>query len=310
MRTAFIETLCGLAEHDKRLWLLSGDLGYSVLERFADRFPQRYVNVGVAEQNLSGVAAGLALCGKTVFTYSIANFPLLRCLEQVRNDICNHNLNVKIVSVGGGQAYGPAGYTHHAVEDLAVARALPHLTVVCPGDPIETRLATQAIAEYPGPCYLRLGKSQEPTVHSGTPEFKIGKAIVVQEGADLTLISTGGILSVAAHVAAELEREGISARLLSMHTVSPLDARAVQKAEEETSAIFTIEEHRAAGGLGSAVAEILAQTASRKVAFRSLTIKDESLHQVGDQTYLREESGLSASRILESIHASWPPITR
>ncbi|HKC65029.1 MAG TPA: hypothetical protein VKB86_15410, partial [Pyrinomonadaceae bacterium] len=125
MRTAFIESLCEMAERNERVWLLSGDLGYSVLERFAEKFPQRFVNVGVAEQNMIGIAAGLAMSGQVVFTYSIANFPVMRCLEQIRNDVCSHNLNVKIVAVGGGLAYGPAGYTHHALEDLAVMRAMP-----------------------------------------------------------------------------------------------------------------------------------------------------------------------------------------
>ena len=144
MRTAFTETLCKLAEQNQRIWLLTGDLGFSVLERFAERFPGRYVNMGVAEQNMMGVAAGLALCGKVVFTYSIANFPVMRCLEQIRNDVCYHNLNVKIVAVGGGVAYGAMGYSHHAVEDLAVMRAMPNMTVLAPGDAVEARLVTEA----------------------------------------------------------------------------------------------------------------------------------------------------------------------
>src|SRR5262249_13809462 len=142
MRAAFIKTLYELAERDERVWLLTGDLGFTVLEDFARRFPERYLNVGVAEQNMTGVAAGLARCGKVVFTYSIANFPTLRCLEQIRNDVCYHEANVKVVSVGGGFAYGAAGYTHHGVEDLGALRLLPGMTVVAPGDPVETRLAT------------------------------------------------------------------------------------------------------------------------------------------------------------------------
>src|SRR5262249_54572532 len=162
----FINTLCTLAGQDERVWLLTADLGYSVLERFAARFPDRYVNVGVAEQNLIGIAAGLARCGKVPFVYSIANFPTLRCLEQIRNDVCYHEGNVKVVAVGGGLAYGAQGYTHHGVEDLAVLRVLPGMTVVAPGDPVETRLVTEAIARHPGPCYLRLGKDREPILHT------------------------------------------------------------------------------------------------------------------------------------------------
>jgi transketolase len=161
MRTTFIQTLCEIAERDERVWLLTADLGYSVLEPFAERFPSRFLNVGVAEQNMIGVAAGLAHSGKMPFVYSIANFPTLRCFEQIRNDVCYHEANVKIVAVGGGFAYGAQGYTHHGVEDLGVMRLLPNMIVVAPGDPVETRGATLAMAAHRGPCYLRLGKARE-----------------------------------------------------------------------------------------------------------------------------------------------------
>ena len=175
MRTAFIQTLFELAEKDERINLIVGDLGYSVVEQFAERFPERYLNVGVAEQNMTGVAAGMALCGKVVFTYSIANFPTLRCLEQIRNDVCYHNVSVKIVSVGGGLAYGSLGMSHHGSEDIAILRSLPNMVVVAPGDPIEARLATEAIASHSGPCYLRLGKAGELSVHRPGVEFRLGK---------------------------------------------------------------------------------------------------------------------------------------
>ncbi|MGD0016403.1 MAG: transketolase C-terminal domain-containing protein [Verrucomicrobiia bacterium] len=300
MRTAFIEALCELAARDERVWLLTGDLGFSVLERFAERFPDRYVNVGVAEQNMTGIAAGLAMSGKTVFTYSIANFPTLRCLEQIRNDVCNHNANVKIVAVGGGLAYGPAGYTHHAVEDLAIMRALPNMVVVAPGDPVEARLATRAIAEHQGPCYLRLGKSHEPVVHKQPPSFSLGRAIRLRDGGDATLISTGGILPVAVEVVDLLARTGIQIRLLSMPTLVPFDVDAVEASARETGAVFTLEEHRLVGGLGSAVAETLAEMGSRAPLHR-LAVRDENLHAVGSQDYLRQQSGLTASQIGETI---------
>jgi transketolase len=259
MRTAFIETLCEVAAQDERIWLLTGDLGYSVLERFAQRFPERFVNVGVAEQNMTGVAAGLALCGKIVFTYSIANFPIMRCLEQIRNDVCYHNLNVKIVAVGGGLAYGSQGYTHHAVEDLAVMRAMPNMTVIAPGDPVETRLATRAIVEWPGPCYLRLGKAGEPVVHQTPPEFAVGRAIPVREGRDVTLIATGGVLYAAVRAADALHNDGIQAGVLSMPTVKPLDEAAVLAAAQESQALVVVEEHSAIGGLGDQVLNVLAR---------------------------------------------------
>ena len=196
MRAAFIETMLDLAEHEERIWLLCGDLGYSVLERFAERFPGRFVNVGVAEQNMTGVAAGLALSGKIVFTYSIANFPIMRCLEQIRNDICYHDLNVKIVAVGGGFAYGSAGYSHHALEDLVIMRSLPNMTVLAPGDPTEARLAIRAVLSHTGPCYMRFGKAGEPTVHPTEPHFEIGHVIPMRSGTDALVVSTGGMCTL------------------------------------------------------------------------------------------------------------------
>ena len=304
MRTAFIETLCELAEQDERIWLLTGDLGYSVLECFRDRFPDRFVNIGVAEQNMTGVAAGLALCGKIVFTYSIANFPTLRCLEQIRNDVCYHNANVKIVAVGGGLTYGSQGYTHHGVEDLAIMRALPGMTVIAPGDPVETRLATRAIVDWPGPCYLRLGKAGEPIVHEDGLDFRIGKALVVRHGSDATLISTGGMLKTVVEAAEELVAQGICARVLSIHTLKPLDVEAVISAASETQAIITVEEHNVSGGLGSAVAEMLAETGGPEIRFRRLGVSDFDSDQVGSQEYLRARHGLSGhpiSRIVASL---------
>ncbi|MBN2446032.1 MAG: transketolase [Phycisphaerae bacterium] len=290
MRTAFIETLCELAAEDQRIWLLCGDLGFSVLERFAERFPQRYVNVGVAEQNMTGIAAGLARCGKIVFTYSIANFPTIRCLEQIRNDVCYHEASVKIVSVGGGYAYGSQGYTHHGVEDLAMLRVLPGMTVVAPGDPAETRLVTRAIAAQPGPGYLRLGKAGEPTVHESPPAFEMGRALTVRDGTDVTLISTGGMLKSVCTAADKLAEQGIQARVLSMHTLKPLDAAAVRAAAEQTGAILTVEEHRRTGGLGSAVAETLAD-AGIGIPFARWGAPDDLQHDVGGQDFMRSTCG-------------------
>jgi transketolase len=279
--------------------LLCGDLGYSVLEPFAERFPERYVNVGVAEQNMTGLAAGLAKTGKVVFTYSIANFPVMRCLEQVRNDVCYHDLDVKIVAVGGGLAYGPQGYTHHGVEDLAVMRILPNMTVIAPGDPVETRLATQAIASHSGPCYLRLGKAGEPVVHQEEPVFQIGKAIQVRQGNAATLISTGGMLETAAQAAEILACRGNAISVLSMPTVQPLDVSAVVDAARRTPRIVTIEEH-GFGGLGSAVAEVLAQSDGR-VTFRMLRLERQAISTAGSQQFLRDTHGLSVEDIVRSV---------
>src|SRR5439155_22893402 len=207
MRNAFFGTMLALAEHDERVMLVVGDLGFGVVEPFASRFPARFVNVGVAEQNMTGIAAGLALSGKIVFTYSIANFASLRCLEQIRNDVCYHNANVKVVAVGGGLAYGALGSTHHATEDLAIMRTLPRMVVVAPGDPVEAELLTRAIAREAGPCYMRLGRAGERVVHPRHTPLQVGKAIVVRDGSDLTLISTGALLWTAVQVAEQLARD-------------------------------------------------------------------------------------------------------
>lgn len=280
MRTAFIETLMESAENDDRIWLLTGDLGYSVLEPFAARFPNRYLNVGVAEQNMTGVAAGLAMSGKIVFTYSIANFPTLRCLEQIRNDVCYHNANVKIVAVGGGLAYGAQGYTHHAVEDLAVMRVLPNMAVIAPGDPVETRLATRAIVAWQGPCYLRLGKAREPVVYDTEPSFKIGTPTVVRTiGTDVTLISTGAMLKNTVDAAELLKLEGVHATVIAMHTIKPID-RAALRSMINSPVVMTVEEHSVTGGLGSAVLETLAD--SREQAVYCLGVDRISVNPIAD----------------------------
>lgn len=301
MRTAFIDTLFELAQADSRIMLVVGDLGFGVVSSFMERLPRQFVNAGVAEQNMTGLAAGLALSGKIVFTYSIANFPVLRCLEQIRNDVCYHNANVKIVAVGGGMAYGSLGISHHATEDLSITRALPNLLVVAPGDPIETRLATRALIEYEGPAYLRLGRAGEPTAHSTEPAFQLGKAIILREGNDLTLISTGGMLRDCVMVADLLEREGIQARVISMHTLKPLDVEAVLRAAAETKAVFTVEEHSIIGGLGGAVAEIIAEASKRPLHFQRIGLKDTFSSLVGDQDYLRAQYKLDAKGILETL---------
>jgi len=303
MRTEFIKELCEIAETDDRIWLLTSDLGYSVLEQFYNLFPKRYINVGVAEQNMTGIAAGLAMCGKVAFTYSIANFPTLRCVEQIRNDVCYHNVDVKIVAVGGGLVYGALGMTHHGTEDLAIMRALPNMTVIAPGDPVEVKLAMRAIVERKGPYYLRLGSSKEPIVHQNLTHFQIGKAIKVKDGSDVTLITTGGMLYNTYQAAEKLMQKGIQARVLSMHTLKPLDAEAVMDAAQQTGAILTIEEHSIIGGLGSAVAEILAESGNQNIIFKRLAIRDLFCQVVGSQEYLRGIYGLSVDGIIKAVQS-------
>jgi len=301
VRTAFVDTLTRLAANDDRIMLLVGDLGFGVVTEFARRFPKQFLNVGVAEQNMAGVAAGLALSGKIVFTYSIANFPILRCLEQIRNDICYHNANVISVSVGGGLCYGALGMTHHGTEDLAIMRALPNMQVIAPGDPIETEAATEYLAKGVGPAYLRLGRAGEPVIYkTKNIDWHVGKALELQDGKDLTLITTGGMLHTTINVARRLSANNITARVLSMHTLKPIDESAILKAAHDTNFVITIEEHSIIGGLGGGVAEILAGIDYAPPLLR-LGLPSEFTKYVGGQTYLKDKYGLSETKLYSQI---------
>jgi transketolase len=290
-----------LAAGDDSIWLIAGDLGYSVLDPFVQRFPERFVNAGVAEQNMTGVAAGLAMCGKTVFTYSIANFPTMRCLEQIRNDVCHHNANVKIVSVGAGLTYGAQGYTHHGLEDVAVMRLLPNMVVMAPADPTESRLATLAIARHSGPCYLRLGGTGEPVLYDAQPDLRIGHAITLREGKHVTLLSSGGLLKITLEAADMLGAANIRAGVLSFPTVKPIDENAILSAARTTRCIVTVEEHSLIGGFGSAVAEVLAGSDLDGVAFSPMGIP-EGPTGVGDRQYLHEKAGLTPQSIVDRVY--------
>lgn len=300
MRTAFIEALCEQADRDERIWLLTGDLGFSVLERFSERFPERYVNVGVSEQNMTGIAAGLAMAGKVVLTYSIANFPTLRCLEQIRNDVCYHGADVKIVSVGGGFMYGPQGYSHHGIEDLAVMRALPHMVVMSPADPVEARLAVKAMIESPGPAYLRLGKSGDRILHAHPPAFQIGKGLWLRRGTDVALIGTGGITAVVLEAADELARAGIQASVISMPTLKPLDEDLLFALAQTMPLLVTVEEHSLIGGLGSAIAEVLSAS-QLTTRLRRLGVAEQRRAEIGSQGFLRAQHHLTASGIASAV---------
>ncbi len=301
MRTAFLETLLEVADGDRRVQLVTGDIGFGVLEPFKERHPDRFFNAGVAEQLMTGMAAGLAMCGNMVFTYSIANFPTLRCLEQIRNDICYHDANVVVVAVGGGYAYGALGATHHATEDLAVLRSLPNMTVVAPGDPAEVRAAVRALVELGGPAYLRLGRAGEEDVHRREiEEFRLGSALVVREGTDCCLISTGGMLADVMRVADRLDDQGIQSTVLSMHTLSPIDTAAVRDRVESFPAIFTVEEHSIVGGLGSAVAEIIAESDS-VTTFKRFGLQHSFSRHFGARDYLMQQNGLSVDSLVENV---------
>lgn len=300
MRDQFIATLGELAAEDARIILITGDLGFGVLDEFERRFPRQYLNVGVAEQNMTGVATGLALEGRIVYTYSIGNFPTLRCLEQIRNGPCYHGLNVNIVSIGGGFSYGNLGFTHHATEDLAIMRALPGMTVLAPCDVWEVSEATRAIAARPGPAYLRLDKSKVQTNHTATP-FRIGEMRRLREGKALTIVTCGGVASEAMYAADLLAGQGVDCRVLSAHTIKPIDSESLLLAAQETGGIVTVEEHAVDGGLGGAVAECCLANSLWPKKFKRLGLETAFTPVVGDQGYLRQLSGLTATFLSASI---------
>ena len=301
VRRAFFKTLVELARDDPRIFLIVGDLGFGQIEPFMKEFPDRFINAGIAEQNMTGLAAGLAHCGKIVFTYSIGNFSTLRCLEQIRNDVCYHNASVCVASVGGGYAYGALGMSHHATEDLAIMRALPNMTVVAPGDLWETEMAVRSIVTRPGPYYIRLNLAPESPIQSLDDGFGLGKARKIFDGHDITLICTGSMLETTVKIARTLKQKGISSRVISMHTVEPIDVDAVLSAARETKAIFSIEEHSVRGGLGSAIAEFLLESDCRPPLFRRIGLPPEYCSNCGNQDYLLKSAGLSEENILELV---------
>ena len=299
MRIAFVETLIERARQDKSIFLVTGDLGFSVFENFRKEFSNRYLNAGVQESNMMGMAAGLALSGKTVFTYSIIPFTTLRCIEFIKNDVCAHNANVKIVGVGQGYSYSIYGHTHHAIEDVGALRSLPNLRIIAPGDPAESRAATYAIATTPGPFYLRLGKKGEPAIHQNPLSFVIGKGIVVHDGADVALFASGGMLENAALARETLIAQGISTALVSMPTIKPIDAELIREYASRARVFLAIEEHNIIGGLGSAVAEVLAES-PHNPHFKRIGIPDVFGMRIGSQDYMREQVGLSVHHIVEA----------
>ncbi|MEP5620947.1 MAG: transketolase C-terminal domain-containing protein, partial [Hyphomicrobiales bacterium] len=272
MRDSFIKALTQLAAADPMVTLITGDLGFGVLTDFAKRFPNQFINAGVAEQHMTGLACGMALEGHKVYTYSIGNFTTLRCLEQIRNDVCYHNCDVTVVSVGGGFSYGQLGVSHFATEDLAILRTLPNMKVVAPSDPWETSILTHQMAELNGPKYLRLDKGK-----AGLPEdpnsVQFGKARTIREGKDITLIAIGAILSEALSAATTLELEGFDPRVVVFNTAKPLDQDTILKAARETKGIVIVEEHIKIGGLASAIAECCMTNEVHPKAFRSIGVE-------------------------------------
>lgn len=304
MRDTVIRELINMGKEDPSLEIITGDLGFGVLKPFWEALPDQFVNAGIAEQNLTGVAAGMALEGKAVFTYSIGNFPTMRCLEQIRNDCAYHKLNVNIISVGGGYVYGPLGMSHHATEDIACLRALPGVTVICPGDPVEAKLAVRALAANPGTGYLRLGRGGEKPVNTSLKEFTIGKAYLIRKAKELpkkaAVFSTGAILEETVRACDLLESAGIGVEQYSFPTVKPIDKEVIGDCAGRFDHIFTVEEHNIVGGFGSAVAEVISEL-GKSAKLHRLGISDFYCSEVGSQAYLRDLVGISSEKIAEHI---------
>ena len=295
MRTAFIQTLIEEARRRDDVFLVVGDLGFSVIEPFAQEFPGRYLNAGVAEQNMTGVAAGLASEGWHVFTYSIANFPTLRCFEQIRNDVCYHRLPVTVVAVGAGMSYGSLGYSHHAVQDLAVMRTLPNITVLSPADPGEAKESVQWLCAHPGPSYLRIGKAGEPHLHD-LRGITTGPLPVLPGTGDTALVATGSILKVALEAARLAGMRGASPPVFSCPWLAPVESSFFQSLVGYHR-LITLEEHVSAGGFASLLREHLPHS----IEVVPMCIPHSMSGAVGSQQWLREQAGLTAQQIVERL---------
>jgi transketolase len=304
MRDAFIGKLSELAKANSNVALITGDLGFGVLTKFAAEMPNQYINAGVAEQNMTAIAAGMALSGWKCYTYSIANFTTLRCLEQIRNDICYHDADVTIVSVGGGFSYGQLGMSHFATEDLAIMRAIPNIKIVAPSETWETEDLALELASLGGPAYLRLDKGKGGTERRPGETACLGKARIVREGADVTLISIGAILRECLAAAETLAQSGIEARVISISSLKPFDANSVIAAARETGGIVTVEEHTIIGGLGGSVAETLLEAGIHPGFFRRIGLSDQYPTMVGDQDFLRSAYDMDAKSIVAKVMAA------
>lgn len=300
MRYAFIKELIKQAQKNQNIMLLTADLGYTVIEEFRDKFPDRFINVGVAESNMIGVATGLALSGKIVFVYSIASFATLVPFENIRNDVALHNAHVIIVGSGAGLSYSDAGPSHHTIEDIAILNTIPNMNIVAPADPTEMQWATKTAVELKKPLYLRVGKKGEPIIYKKTPSLKFGKGSILQTGNNFAIISTGNMVYNSLLTANSLKKKGLSGTVVSMHTLKPIDEKLIKQLCSKFKNIFTIEEHYEIGGLGSMVSNIITKVGLNcklvKIALPNIFIKE-----VGSQEFLRNKYKLSPKEIEKTI---------
>tara|TARA_B100000900_G_scaffold406003_1_gene416390 strand:+ start:1328 stop:2248 length:921 start_codon:yes stop_codon:yes gene_type:complete len=300
MRNTFVDELLNIASHNNKIMLLTGDLGFGVMEKFQEQLPNQFLNCGVAEQNMTAIASGLAMSGMIPFTYSIGNFPTFRCLEHIRNDVAYHKLSVKIVSIGSGFSYGQLGMSHHATEDLSVMRSIPELSVYSPASKDEVKQITKNIIEKDGPAYLRLDKSVGIT-GINSQNFNFEKATSFMKGDEITVISIGAISEEVYDACNALKKESISCDFLSVHSLKPIDKESILKSIKKTKKVITIEEHSIIGGLGSTISEICSEECIELLKFKRMGLKDEFSSVVGDQDFLRKYYEIDSKSIYNEI---------
>jgi len=301
MRSAMMKALFELANDNQDVVLITGDLGFGLFEDFAYKFPNQFINIGIAEQNMIGVSTGLALEGKIVFVYSIGNFPTFRCLEQIRNDACYHNLNINIICMGAGFSYGALGMSHHATEDISIIRSLPGTTVISPSTEDEAYFSTIELSKRNGVGYLRLDKSKASKCKKLKNKLEIGKGNILKDGLDYTIIACGGIVEEALLAADDLDKNNISCKVVSMHTIKPIDGALIQDCVKHSKGIVSLEESNITGGLGSAILEACSKNGKFPLKIKMLGINDEYVSVVGSQEYLRNFSGISKKFIINTV---------
>lgn len=301
MRNAFSAEITELARTRDDVVLLSGDIGNRLFDKFKEVAGNRFFNCGVAEANMIGVAAGLAMSGLRPVAYTITPFITTRCLEQIKIDVCYHDVPVVIVGTGSGLSYASLGATHHSCEDIAIMRVLPNMQVVCPADTYEVKLALRAALQSDHPVYIRIGKKGEPLVHAAEPEFAIGKSISVRDGSDLCILSTGNMVPTAVQCADELRNHGVSARVVSFHTVKPLDELELLECFYDFPVVVTMEEHSIIGGLAGAIAEWRSRHFGAAAELLSFGVADEFLHEAGGQMHARQHFGLTPEQMIPRI---------
>ncbi|MDQ6631827.1 MAG: transketolase [Verrucomicrobiota bacterium] len=301
MRNAFAKQITALAQQDERVVLLSGDIGNRLFDEMKAKCPGRFFNCGVAEANMIGVAAGMALSELRPVCYTITPFITYRCMEQIRVDVCYHHVPVIIVGTGSGLSYASLGATHHSCEEMGMLRLLPGLIVLAPADEWEVRAALKAALQQPHPVYIRIGKKGEPIVHQAEPSFTIGKAIPIRDGTEACVLSAGTMLSVALQAAELLSQNNISTKVVSFHTIKPLDQELLHEIFSKFNIVATIEEHSILGGLGGSVAEWLSDHPESRAKLIRFGTRDEFLHETCEQEQAREHFGLTASAIAEKV---------